>query len=211
VSGLVQTSPPAGEPVTLAEAKAWLRVDGSEENTLITGLIEAARHYVETFTHRALITQQFSLKLDGFPGGGRVHCWRIVKSRGDIIADRVIVLPRPPLASVQSITYIDEDGDEQTFSASAYHVDTASQPGRVVLDSDYDWPDIDDRPNAVSVNYTAGYGTSSSVPQGLRTAIRFMVTHWFTNRTPVNIGNIVNTIPESAEALLWQYRIPSAY
>lgn len=192
MSGLVQTVAPAGEPITLAEAKAWLRVDGTEEDVLILALIEAARAYVETFTGRALITQQWELALDGFP-------------------DREIVLPRAPLASVQSVKYYDGAGTLQTFASAGYFVDTRAEPGRVVLHADYDWPAVQSRPSSVAVAYTVGYGTPSQVPQGLRTALRFTVAHWFTNRTPVNIGNIVNTIPASAESLLWQKRLPAAY
>lgn len=211
MSGLVQTVAPAGEPITLAEAKAWLRVDSTDEDVLIASLIQAARAYVETFTSRALITQQFELSLDGFPGSDRFASGRLSEARGGAVVGREIVLPRPPLISVQSVKYYDTDGTLQTFSSAGYHVDTKAQPGRVVLDEDYDWPDIDPRPNAVIVAYTAGYGTPSQVPQGLRTAIRFMLAHWYTNRLPVNIGNIVNQIPASAEALLWQHRIPGAY
>lgn len=211
MSGLVQTVAPAGEPITLAEAKAWLRVDGTDEDVLILALIEAARAYVETFTGRALITQQWELSLDGFPASDRYSDGRLRESRSTGIPGREIVLPRAPLASVQSVKYYDEDGALQTFASAGYFVDTRAEPGRVVLDEDYDWPDVESRPNAVIVAYTAGYGTPSQIPQTLRTAIRFMVTHWFTNRTPVNIGNIVNTIPATAEALLWQKRLPGAY
>ena len=42
MSGNAQTVAPGGEPITLAEAKTWLRVDGTDEDVLITALIEAA-------------------------------------------------------------------------------------------------------------------------------------------------------------------------
>lgn len=211
MSGLVQTVAPAGEPITLAEAKAWLRVDGTDEDVLIASLIEAARAYVETFTGRALITQQWELSLDAFPCGTRFANGRLIEHKTISLTGREIVLPRAPLASVESVQYYDEDGTLQTFAAACYFSDTRAEPGRLVLDEDYDWPETQCRPNAVIVAYTAGYGTPQQVPQRLRTAIRFMITHWFTNRSPVNIGNIVNQIPSSAEALLWQLRLPAAY
>lgn len=190
---LVLSTAPSGEPVTLTEAKAWLRVDEDDtaEDVLILGLVQAARSYVENFTRRSLLTQTWQLSLDAFPCNSRE-----------------IVLPRPPLASVTSIAYIDADGASQTFASAGYHVDTRSEPGRVVLDEDYDWPDTDCRPNAVTVTYVAGYGSSSAVPRGLKTGIGWLVAHWFRNREHVNIGNIVNQIPDTTDALLWQFRVP---
>lgn len=211
MAGIVQTIAPAGEPVTLAEAKAWLRVDNTDEDVLIHALIEAARGYVETFTRRALLTQTWALKLDAFPADARWHDGKYRQSKGGFIVGREIVLPKPPLQSVASITYVDTAGVTQTFATSNYHVDTAAQPGRVIIDDDADWPDTDVRPNAVTVTYVAGYGTPSSVPQGLRVALRYLLSHWFENRRHINIGNIVNAIPDTADALLWQHRIPEAY
>jgi hypothetical protein len=212
VSTLVQVTAPSAEPITLAEAKAWLHVDGTEEDALILGLIQAARSYVETFTRRALITQTFELSFDAFPGGGRVHCGRVSETRGGTYLGREIKLPRPPLLSVQSVKYYDTDGALQTFSTSAYHVDTRSQPGRVVLHQDYDWPDTDVRPNAVIVAYTAGYGaTAAHVPASLKTAIRMIVADHFKFRETKISGTIITKVPDSAEALLWPHRIPEAY
>lgn len=205
MSGLLQTVAPSSEPITLAEAKAWLRVSGNDEDALIAALIDAARSYVETFTGRALMTQQWELALDSFPVGcgysGYVPALR----------SRHIVLPRAPLVTVESVKYYDADGALQTFAPAGYYVDDRSQPGRIVLNADYDWPETQLRPNAVIVAYTVGYGAATAVPQGLRTALRFMVAHWFENRVHINIGNIVNSIPDSAEALLWQFRLPVAY
>lgn len=211
MGGIVQTVAPAGEPVTLAEAKAWLRVDSNDEDVLIMALIEAARGHVETFTNRSLITQQLELSFDAFPNSSRWVDGGFRQTKGGFSCGREIALPRAPLQSVQSVKYYDEDGALQTFASAGYHVDTRSQPGRIILHEDYDWPDVDTRPNAVVIAYTAGYGTPSAVPQGLRTALRFMVSHWFENRVHVNIGNIVNDIPDTANTLLWQHRIPEAY
>lgn len=211
MSGLVQTVAPAVEPITLAEAKAWLRIDGTEEDALILGLIAAARSYVETFTGRGLITQQWEVSLDAFPSSDRYVRGRLSESKTASIPGREIILPRAPLASVESVKYYDTAGTLQTFSSGSYFSDTRAQPGRVVLHEDYDWPETQVRPNAVVVAYTVGYGAAASVPHGLRTAVRFLVTHWFRNRVHVNIGNIVTPIPDSAEALLWQFRLPGAY
>ena len=221
MNGLVQTVAPDSEPITLAEAKAWLRVDAANEDTLILSLITAAREHAETFTRRAFITQQFELSLDTFPG-----CTRAIngalradpryldrRHASDISPNREITLRRPPLVSVESVKYYDSTGALQTLDPASYFVDTRAQPGRIVLNSDYDWPETQSRPNAVIIAYTAGYGAdSASVPGRIRTAMRYMVTHWFINRTPVETGLRAAAIdvPHTAEMLLWQVRIPDA-
>ena len=57
------TVPPAGEPLTLAEAKPHLRVDLNDDDALITALISAAREQVEFLTGQRLITQTWELEL----------------------------------------------------------------------------------------------------------------------------------------------------
>lgn len=189
MSNVVVTTAPTAQPVTLEEAKAWLRVDSNDDDLLIIALIEAATDHAETFTRRALVSRGLTLYLDAFP------------------ETREIVLLRPPLSAVSSVKYYDEDGTLQTLSTAAYTVDTRSTPGRVVLNEDYDWPDTQAKPNAVEVAYTAGYGNSQAVPQGLRLAVQYILRHWFDNREMVATA-AMRTVPSTAEALLWQYRIP---
>jgi uncharacterized phiE125 gp8 family phage protein len=159
------TSAPATEPVTLAEVKAQLRFDESVttmDNT-ITPLITAAREWCENYQNRAYITQSLELVLDDWP------------------YDDDIRLPRPPLQTVSAVTYTDSTGTVSTMSSSSgYIVDTVSEPGFVVAKDC--WPTAClQEVNAISVTYTAGYGTASSVPQSIKQAIILLVCHWFDN------------------------------
>lgn len=212
MSAIVQLVGPACEPVSVQEAKNWLHVDADDEDALILGLIAAARQHAEVFTQRALITQTFELSLDAFPVNCRAHLARYPETRACLAANylREIVLPRPPAVSVQTVKYYDTAGVLQTLSSAQYYVDVRNEPGRIVLNPDYDWPETQTRPNAVIIAYTAGYGTPSFVPSGIRTAIRFLVSHWFEQRTPVVIGDraAVLEVPKTADTLLWQHRIP---
>lgn len=135
---------PTEEPITLAEAKAQLRVTHAHEDALITDLITAAREIIEQRTWRQLITATLMLRLDRFPAG------------------REIILPRPRLVSVASIQYL-SSGVWVTLDAGRYTVDPQSEPGRVSVDS-AGWPTADETLNAVRIQFTAGYGAAAAVP-----------------------------------------------
>lgn len=186
--GLVVVTPPASEPLTLAEARLHLREDFGDDDH-IESLIVAARQYCETYTNRAFITTTFRLTLDAFPCGD------------------VIELPRPNLLTVTSIQYVDENGDTQTFSSSDYSVDTGSLPGRIVLGYAESWPTTRCQRNAVTVNYTAGYGaTATSVPDTIKSAMRLVLGDLWENREGKITGTIATENPTVA-ALLWSERV----
>ena len=177
---------PSVEPVSVTEAKDHLRVIGTMDNNYITGLIAAARGMVEGYIERSLITQSLELVIDGFLG-------------------IEIVIPRPPLISVTSLKYYDSSNDLQTMSADDYYVDAKTQPGRIIpVDS---WPSTYDRPNAVTVTYSAGYGVFASfVPMPIRQAILLLVAEMYQNRGE-SIAGSVSTLPITAERLLSPYRM----
>lgn len=187
------TGQPAVEPLSLAEAKAHLRVDGVDEDDLISSLIVAARRHAESFTGRRLITQTVTWNLDRFDDCAlaRVAC-------------------AFPLQAVASIAYVDTAGASQPLATSVYEADTGGDdtPGRIRLKDGQSWPDTADVLNAVTVTLTAGYGaTASSVPEPIRQAIRLMVGHWFRNRETVVTGATATPLPMAAEALLYPYKL----
>lgn len=174
---------PASEPVSLPELKAHCRVDSTHEDDYLTALIKAARQDSEIVQHRAFITQACVLKLDRFPTCDYID------------------LPRPPLISVESITYTDSAGDVQTFSSSSYEEDTDGEPGRVYLAYGEAWPSNRGGRNSVTVNYTAGYGGAEAVPEIVKQVIMIKAAHWFENREPVVTGTIVSAVPETIKRL----------
>jgi uncharacterized phiE125 gp8 family phage protein len=185
---LARTVEPAVELVSTAEAKAHLRVDHSEDDTYIGSLITAAREHIEETTARALVTQTWTWKLDRFPGDG------------------VILLPRPPLQSVTSITYIDGDGAEQTLAASLYDVHTDELPGRISRAFDATWPITRRQPNAVTGTYVAGYGDlGSDTPEAIRHAALLIIGDLYRNREERITGTIVARL-RAVDQLLGPYR-----
>lgn len=189
---LTQTSAPAAEPITTAEAKKQLNVSHSDDDTYIDTLIAGARRWAETFTSRAFVTQTWEWRLDAFPGGA----WPF----------RV---PYPPLASVTSIEYLDVDGASQTLSTDVYETDGNSQPGRIALKYNQSWPSVrgGNVIDVVTVTFVAGYGDLTTVPDEIKHALKLLVGHWYVNREDVVLGMTPTSIPHGVEALLWTKRM----
>lgn len=195
---LKQTIAPTEEPITLQDAKDFLRVDGLEDDDLITSLIVSARQRAETITRRALITQTFALKADDFPCWLGNGWWRF---DGRNWPQNAIVLPMPA-ASVTSIQYRDSAGVLQTMLTSDYVVDTDNEPARITLPVLGVWPVALWQASVVTITFTAGYGAAAAVPDGVKTAIKMLVAHWYDNRSPVVTGTIATKLPLTVEALL---------
>ena len=167
------TTAPTTEPVTLAEAKTHLRVDGSDEDTFIEGLIQAAREWCEDYERRAYITRTITAKFDRFYS--------------------TIILPMPKIQSVTSVKYLDTAGTEQTLSTDYYDVDTYREPGAITLAYNKTWPTTRDINNAVEVVFVAGYGDADDVPERVKCAIKLLIGHLYENRettSPINISEV---------------------
>lgn len=184
---------PAAEPVSASEAKSHLRIDISDDDTLIGTYITAARVRVEQELNRALVTQTWELVLDGFPAGDRIR------------------LPLPPLQSVTSVKYTDEDGVEATYSSANYLVDTDAEPGQIVLKSGVTWPAVTllREVAAVRIKFVAGYGLAAAVPEPIKLAIKLLVGTYYENRedTLVAQGVTVMRLPTGVRDLLSSYRV----
>lgn len=183
--GLRRTSSPGTEPVSLAEAKLHLRVDHDAEDALIGALIAAARTDCEDRLQRSLITTGWEWTLDAF--------------------DDLGYIPRPPLVSVTSLKYFDASGTQQTLDQSAYRVDLGGeQPSR--LEPVTQWPFAQDRLNAVTVAYQAGYGSNASdVPGPVRQWILLAVGDMYANRERSSDRPAVGQ--DFADGLLDPYRV----
>lgn len=185
---LTRTTPPAVEPVTLAEAKAHCRVDTSDDDTYIGTLITAARQWVEEYLDRSLVNTQWTMRLDAFP--------------------YEIELPRPPIASsgtvtAVTLTYTLGDDSTATLSTSAYRVDRQSTPGVVRQLRNGTWPANLDDYNAVQVTWWGGYGASgTSVPAAIRHAMLMLIAHWYEYRGAVLTGTMSKEIEYGVKSLL---------
>jgi uncharacterized phiE125 gp8 family phage protein len=193
-------TPPAVEPVTLAEAKAHLKVDATDDDSLITSLIAAARAKAEWHTGRAFVTQSWVLWLDRWPSGGADDGLPPALSSTPPLP---IEIPLPPLQAVTSITTYALNDAASVLDAGAYQVDGVSEPARVTLKFGVTPPVGLRAINAVAVAFTAGYGDGESdVPFAVKQAILEIVADIYTNR-----GEIAGATPLGAQALLAPYRM----
>lgn len=198
LDGLKLITAPTEEPVTLVEAKAWIRVDGATEDALIGALITAARQYVERQAQIAILPQTWRAQFDCWPDAAP-------DGRGGFLPP-VLQLPRPPLVSVTTLKYFPADGSDQvTMDAAEYQVDDVSYPGRVAPAPDESWPALaSGRLGAVQIDYVAGYANPAAVPMCIRQAILLIVAHWYEHRESVLTGTISKEVEQSAANLIAQ-------
>ena len=186
---LALVTPPALEPIALADAKAHLRVDGTAEDILIGSLILTSRLHIEAALGLALITQSWQVTLDSFPPGP------------------ALTLPLQPVRAVTSIRTIAADGTTTPLPAAATQLDPGPPP-RIVR-TGASWPFITAATGGVVIAFTAGFGPSpTDVPQPIRQAMLMLVAHWYEHRDPIEIGQPDTAIPKAVSVLLTPYRGP---
>ena len=187
MSSLLLTAP-AVEPLSLAEAKAFLRVETSDDDDVISALIAGSRIHVEAQMRRALITQSWRLAIDAWPDDGRLT-----------------VLPAP-LQALSAARVYDFDNVAHAVDTAAFVLDKGASalifapwalpaPGRVAA--------------GIELDVTVGYGDAAvDVPEALRQAIRLLVAHWYENRGLTAAGTAFVS-PQTVAALIAPYRMLS--
>lgn len=189
---LTLITPAAAEPITLAEARAQCRIDGTDEDTLLAIYIAAARGKAEHITGRRLITQTWRQTLDEFPASGDI---------------KLLV---PPAASIAQVQYVDATGALTTLASTAYVLDAATGPAGWLLPADgTSWPSTDDVVNAVRIDIVAGYGADgTAVPSDLRAWLLLTVAYLYAQREAVDATGKSTEIPSRfVDALLDPHRV----
>lgn len=165
MTSLKSLLPPAVEPLSLAEVKQYLRLDNDAEDPLIDALIRAARVAAETYTGRALITQNWRLFIDRWPQEGGLF------------------MPLPPLQTIDEIAMLAPDDSETMLSISQYWVDVAATPGRVTIRPSGLYPVPGKNAGGIRIDFTAGYGDDwNAVPEPLRLGMLQYIAHLYENR-----------------------------
>jgi uncharacterized phiE125 gp8 family phage protein len=195
---LEKVSGPSVEPVTLAEAKAHLRIDSTDEDTLVGYLVAAAREYIEEQTRLSLVATRWRYRLEGFP-----------EDNGDIeLPRRPMILSTNANKSLSSpvVRYWQGTEVEEIFLLDQTDGDflaATGTPPTVRLYNAWFWPFLTTwRPLPVEIEYTAGYGVDgTNVPRPLKLAILLLVGHWYMNREAAS-NEAGLPIPFSVENIL---------
>jgi uncharacterized phiE125 gp8 family phage protein len=209
--GLKLITPPAVEPIDVAEMKLHLRVEQhrTEEDFLIRSLIVAAREYAESQTGRQLIEATWELSLDDFP------CWGLW---GDSW-ESAVELSRPPFIgllttdpltslAVDPFTYLDSAGVSQVLASTTYEVNDYEEPARLKLAWGQSWPSARAGANAVRIRYRAGFGAKGSdVPESIRQAMKLHVGWLYENREAGIVGTISSQLDFAYQALIQRNKV----
>lgn len=175
---LTLLTPAATYPVTLAEAKAQLRVTHTDQDTMIGALIGVACKTVSEMSGRALSEEEWQYSLP----------W----VRGDV------KLPVTPLIEVTAIEYYDEDDVIQALDLADFYVFQDEDTATIRPKDGVAWPVAQIRDDAFRFTFTAGYAT---LPENLRHAVLLLVDHLYHNTSPVTEGNVAE-MPYAVEALV---------
>lgn len=188
---LAVVTAPTAEPVSLAEAEDYVRLDDSSGDPLLSILIASARAQAETLVRRALMPQTWDLVLDRFPR------WELI-------------VPKPPLRSVTSISYVDTNGVTQVMAASDYRVDIATEPGRLTPAFGLVWPVARWQTGAVTVRFVAGYADATAVPACVKNWMLLRIKTLWENRDQLVVDSRVNLValpPAFVDGLLDPVRV----
>ena len=184
---IAELLPPAAEPITLAEAKAHLRLDTDEEDALVLALIRTAREYLEAATGLCLIARPLRLYLDDWP------------------ESRMIQIARGPVQAIDLVTVYDADGTPVEVNASGHVLDGTARPARLIL---AEKPEPERAMNGIEIDFTAGFGeTGAEVPDTLKRALLLHVAAMFELRGAVSPGDQPGAVPAGYDRLVAPYRM----
>lgn len=142
---LVIVTPPATEPVSVAEAAAQLRIPPEQEAATLAAFIAAAREIVEARTGCALVTRRV----------------RETRDVSDLDRDGAFAAAFAPVRQVMAARWLTKAG---ASGALVTALSSADPSGRVRTTP----PAIAD---AVEVEMTVGYGAAADAPAALRQAV----------------------------------------
>ncbi|MDQ2084340.1 head-tail connector protein [Xanthobacteraceae bacterium Astr-EGSB] len=184
-------APPTVEPITLAEAKSFLRVAHGDDDGLIAALIAAARAHVETATRRALLAQTWRIVRDAWPAGGR------------------IAVAPAPLIGVAAARVRDDNGEPHGIDTAAFSLVAGAVPAALAF---VPWslpaPGVAD--DGIEIDVELGHGTSAAtVPPPLVHAVRLLTAHWYEHRGILSSGAAGAPLPVSITALMAPFRVVS--
>lgn len=180
---------PLFEPISVAEAKLFLRIDNDVENEVVAALITTARLHVERLTRRIILEQRWRLYLDEMP------------------KDNLVKISLGPVREVTQVTFYNADGEPSIIPPEDYVVDMSSVPSRIKFRV-ASMPCAARAINGYEIDFIVGFGaTTLEVPHDLRQAILMLVAHWYENRSAVSGDMSPAATPKGVSDLIQPYRV----
>ncbi len=194
--------------VDYSEIQSHLRLDGTDDQTLVENLISAVTNKIESSIGRKLITQVWSIYYDFFPRKDKADAWWDGQRDGvpsDLYTNiGHLELPFGPCQTVSFFRTYDESDSTSSFDASLYSVDLISGFPKIALKSGSVWPTTVLRPvNGIHIKATFGYGAKAAVPAQIKEACKIMVANLYQNRGD---GSLDEAIPTTAQMLLEPFK-----
>tara|TARA_R100000005_G_scaffold95320_1_gene76353 strand:- start:134 stop:757 length:624 start_codon:yes stop_codon:yes gene_type:complete len=204
---LVRNTLPATEPITLNDTKAYLKVENSADDTLITSLIKAAREEIEEYTGLIIISQVWTLYLNQFPYHEDQIWWDGMRELPIDFYNKSskIELPKRPVQMVNHIkTYSDSDV-ATTIPTSDYQVSTYAAPNPeysvITLRDGKTWPTFTRNQDGIEIQFMCGYG-NSAIPENLKQAIKILVAYRYCNREATGMTQEIMNILNSYKSIV---------
>lgn len=209
------TTAAAGEPITLADAKAQLRVTTSAEDSFITALITVSRQALEKRLGMVFMLSTYTQSMDSVPGYFPRSAWdRIESGRKPCVPypSQFELLLRPAVA-ITSITTYDDDDVATVVDEDIYRLDASDPmwPSRVSLKRGFWWPTDLRLTNAFEIAYTVGYADAAAVPGDIKQALLQLVAYLYDHRGSCECstgGADSCMIPCGAALLVSNYTLP---
>ena len=184
-------------PVTVADAEAHARCTGAGLSAQVEAYIRAATDAAEQITGRAIMPQDWRLTLDAFPAYDALrNPWRDIE------------LPRAPLQAVTKLEYINSAGVPTALAVGTGYVQVDTNEVSYPLvrpPAGSDWPSTASQPDAVVIEFTAGYASAADVPMAIKTYIYLAVNAMVQN--PELFGQTQQHGNSFVESLLHRYKI----
>ena len=166
--GISVVEAPEDDAVSLDTLKAYLVIDDDRDDASLTITLNAAIGRYQEICNVRLVTQTLKATYDRFPSTdafrSRWGTFSLVDNTVQPVQAGQIVLPTGPVQSVESIKYLDQDGDEQTWDDAEYRVDVSGMPARIVPVSLSSWPAALTTAGSVRVEFVAGFGDPADIP-----------------------------------------------
>jgi len=199
MSGLKVQTAQTDSAITLAELKAYLKVDSSDDDTVLNIIKQTVDSWAKEYTNRTLCTTTYELFIDAIADvDRRIQDGMYVAPDLDLYA-RNIILPFSPVASISHVKYYGDDNVAVTWATSNYFLDNASVPSKLTLTSGSSYPTGLRPSNGLEIKYVAGYGDNTDVPMQIKQACLVYGSYLFEQRGDTDKNP---KVPNSATTLL---------